>query len=97
MYQHVQDMAETPPPSLDLTLVTLRAAAEETRLRILALRRALGLRPDRHPGPVPAPDLAAPQASRRVRPRRAAPGRGVGVLPADRPQLGRRPPSAPPR
>jgi ArsR family transcriptional regulator len=40
MYQHVQDMAETPPPSLDLTLGTLRAAAEETRLRILALLRA---------------------------------------------------------
>ena len=47
-------------------------------------RRTDGQGPDRHPRPVAAAHLAAPEAAHRGRPRRPPPGGGLGLLPPDR-------------
>ena len=81
-------MPDTAAPSLDLTLghpAGRRRGDAPADPGAAGRGRAFRLRPHRHPRPVAAAHLPPPQAARRGRARRAAPGRGLGLLPADRP------------
>ena len=77
----------------DALNAALKAAGEETRLRVLALLgrgRTDRLRLDRHPAPVAAAHLAPSQAVGRGRLDRALPRGHLGVLPSGRARRRRR-------